>query len=448
MSARSLLLRLGLVTTAAASLGLDGGFRGCGGAERPPGGALPPGDPLECVVDSDCDAPMCQDATCVAGRCVLASAMIDADGDGVVGAPCGADCDDRNALVFPRAFEECDGIDNDCDTRVDEDAPARLVTYEVATEVLAASTIPTESGVLLISSEPVGDVFELQARWLDVGARGSFARTTIDTLGARPTSVIAISTATGAFVLWATAEHELRETTLTVTLTPSDATLTATPPISVLTGTEVVQMVGAPTVGGYAVLLDGLDPMDGSRRRLLVQPSTMPVPLPYTGATLDLAVRDSRLYTPASEAELAVLDPTGFELGRVRLPAPVSREAVAGWNGRILVVTEDAFDYALREITPADEVGASAPLFGVGDVQLDPVGASLAVTRDPGNGFLSLALYDEGLVLGDRYDGLVGSGTGRPVMRRWAQETSEGVVLTVVRDPSSSLVGVLGCRTP
>ena len=35
----------------------------------------------------------------------------------------GGDCDDSSAVVFPGAYEACEGIDNDCDELVDEDCP-------------------------------------------------------------------------------------------------------------------------------------------------------------------------------------------------------------------------------------------------------------------------------------------------------------------------------------
>lgn len=125
--------------------------------------------PPECVIDRDCDfkakfcAPykcirgecaaqpppacddrdVCTDDRCdpVADRCVNTPRTIDADGDGfkgplpgtVAGAPgsCGDDCNDGNASISPRAVDLCNGIDDNCDGRVDEAARYQTVGAEV-----------------------------------------------------------------------------------------------------------------------------------------------------------------------------------------------------------------------------------------------------------------------------------------------------------------------------
>ena len=50
----------------------------------------------------------------------------DADGDGVAGCD---DCDDADATVFPGADEVCNGVDDDCDGEVDEDAVGATTWY-------------------------------------------------------------------------------------------------------------------------------------------------------------------------------------------------------------------------------------------------------------------------------------------------------------------------------
>jgi hypothetical protein len=45
--------------------------------------------------------------------------MVDNDGDGF--SEYRGDCDDTNPTVYPRAIERCNGIDDDCDTKIDDD---------------------------------------------------------------------------------------------------------------------------------------------------------------------------------------------------------------------------------------------------------------------------------------------------------------------------------------
>ncbi len=64
--------------------------------------------PWDCSCDEDRDSCIC---TC-----------LDVDGDGHPSMECdGDDCDDADADVFPGAAERCNGIDDDCDTVVEED---------------------------------------------------------------------------------------------------------------------------------------------------------------------------------------------------------------------------------------------------------------------------------------------------------------------------------------
>lgn len=63
--------------------------------------------------DNDCD-PITQD-------------MADRDGDGYIS--CIEDCDELDPNINPGAIELCDGIDNDCDTQIDEEGASRCSIY-------------------------------------------------------------------------------------------------------------------------------------------------------------------------------------------------------------------------------------------------------------------------------------------------------------------------------
>jgi Putative metal-binding motif/Dictyostelium (slime mold) repeat len=123
----------------------------------PDAGTDAPAPPAPCVTDVDCDtgdrcaAAQCLEGTCVplpvvtcndqdactddscdpnTGKCLFTPVTLDLDGDGhrspkpgfAPGAPgsCGDDCDDRSAAAHPGGVEVCDGVDNDCNGKIDD----------------------------------------------------------------------------------------------------------------------------------------------------------------------------------------------------------------------------------------------------------------------------------------------------------------------------------------
>ncbi|APR75743.1 RTX toxin [Minicystis rosea] len=84
---------------------------------------------VDCDDNDPCTTDTCEPAT---GHCSYSPATLDLDGDGhraprpgfVAGSPgsCGDDCDDTTAAAFPGNPEVCDGVDNDCNGVVDDNA--------------------------------------------------------------------------------------------------------------------------------------------------------------------------------------------------------------------------------------------------------------------------------------------------------------------------------------
>lgn len=85
--------------------------------------------PVNCDDKDPCTEDKCEPAT---GKCTSSPLSFDLDKDGFKGprpgtkagdpGSCGDDCDDTSALAFPGGKELCDGVDNDCNGVIDDQA--------------------------------------------------------------------------------------------------------------------------------------------------------------------------------------------------------------------------------------------------------------------------------------------------------------------------------------
>ncbi|MCC6215738.1 MAG: putative metal-binding motif-containing protein [Polyangiaceae bacterium] len=149
----------------------------------------------ECRTAEDCPTPdSCESVECVDGRCVAGGPTACDDGDSctrdecdpgsgtcrhspltfdrdrdgfpgprpgyAAGAPgsCGDDCDDTSPLAYPGGKEVCDGVDNDCNGVVDDDARYEPVGKE-AILVSDGSTGGSARGGLAWNGEAYGATY-------------------------------------------------------------------------------------------------------------------------------------------------------------------------------------------------------------------------------------------------------------------------------------------------
>jgi hypothetical protein len=97
------------------------------GADR--GGHCVELDEIDCDDNDPCTKDACDSTT---GLCSFEIATFDLDGDGFRGpilgkkagepGSCGDDCNDANDAAYPGGIEVCDGVDNDCNDIVDDNA--------------------------------------------------------------------------------------------------------------------------------------------------------------------------------------------------------------------------------------------------------------------------------------------------------------------------------------
>jgi hypothetical protein len=145
--------------------------QGAGGARA--GGHCVVLEPVDCDDHDPCTADQCDGAT---GACHYALATHDLDGDGhraplpgkLPGAPdaCGDDCDDTNGAAHPGGQETCDGVDNDCNGIVDDDATfVPLVDQPIR---ISGDIAPSGTGGLAWSGSSYAAIYGGQTQHYDM----------------------------------------------------------------------------------------------------------------------------------------------------------------------------------------------------------------------------------------------------------------------------------------
>ncbi len=164
---------------------------------------------LDCTSDDVCMMGTCSEEF---GGCIEIPLDLDGDGHSAEFAPddttmCGGtDCDDTSYAIHPGARESCDGVDNDCDRAIDEDAwvatGAPIDLSAPGAEPSSPSLAPgaTSWGVAWIAETSTGR--ELHAGAILPGTGLPTANTGIIEMGSMvPLDAVIVPTGTGFAVL-------------------------------------------------------------------------------------------------------------------------------------------------------------------------------------------------------------------------------------------------------
>lgn len=358
-------------------------FDGCGGG-RGPGRPLPPSDEPTCVTDDDCPSMACEGRACVAGTCMVVSALRDFDGDGSAPPPCGDDCDDGDGTIGPDEDELCDGFDQDCDGAIDEGAPpvATRTTLAISDEVVRAAAFG--DGMLLV--EGGTDV-------ISIGFDGRTGTPASIEDVEPPTLYDVTTSADGAAVVVFHTSTGLLEgipVALGAGLDPipgtrfliADLSLAAAP---LDLAAHTVELAAGPTlvVTWWDTFGASWIWSEGFAAPIEIEASAM-VP-----AAPDVATDGTSIVTTRGASTAVFFDGTGVEVGTNTMPGAWARRPLEPSGTRVLALIHDAFDHAALTFSATDE-STPRPVPSV-------FPAGLPARFDAGSEFDVLTRYDDGI---------------------------------------------------
>lgn len=324
-------------------------FRGCGSEEGPPRAPLDDGVPLpagdgRCVVDANCMSDdECVGMACVGGACVATDVpTVDEDGDGYAPFPCGMDCRDDNGSVFPGATEICNGLDDDCDGIVDEDAPGAHA--EAVTSGLWRATIVGLSADFAVVG--VNGSGLPAARVLPVDAPSSRMDVAFDSDSPPSDGRFAAATVGDTVIVAATGPSDEPPRRYELELVDGDLVASAGP-------TPIGDRVGAGSID--IALLGGQEwiVFDTATERLLWR-SGAPAELVTLsrGAEAPVLASDgTRMAVTDGDRDIRFFDTDGSDAGTQTLPGDFAHRALAPGSGLVYAAYRDAFDHVLTRVT-------------------------------------------------------------------------------------------------
>jgi hypothetical protein len=380
---------LALFVAAAAAGGSE--FRGCGGAEAPAaadGGTLPEATG-GCLVDADCTSDdMCVALECVAGRCVEAGPAMDADADRFPRSPCGEDCDDADPTIFPGAAERCDGVDQDCDGAIDEDAPG-IRSFSVDDAMPDARLVGVSDGFLVVGNvtgtgpEPIFGAHFLRPDGTSTAGEQPLGP-------GPPPEAFALARRGDAVVVVRSAGPDEPPRRLVLTETDGRWSTAGVPePIGDrLHATRLALAV----LGDQEWLLFDTGTGEAEPMRRWLWRSGAPGELIELAVDADdpppaLAHDGTLVAATEGGSTVRFFDAEGADAGAQTLPGPFAAAPLAPADGFVYAAYRDAFDHSMTRVTPD---GTTSPITAPsGDredrVSLFRVGADVLVTRVGGS---------------------------------------------------------------